>query len=74
MASIDTVELDWNPESDKQKLLELEQGIEHVIIDNESLAVQELFTMVNELSKKINVIYDQCVVNFKIKDNPFEKV
>ena len=74
MASEDTIELDWNPEADKQKLAELEQGIEHVMIDSEPLAVQQLFAMVNELSKKINVIYDQCVVNFKIKDNPFEKV
>tara|TARA_R100000458_G_C8230335_1_gene212201 strand:- start:737 stop:967 length:231 start_codon:yes stop_codon:yes gene_type:complete len=75
MASIDTIKLSWDPESDKNKAQELSEGIEHVILEDESKAVQEIFDKINELSEKVNVIYDLCITNFNVKssDNPYHK-
>jgi hypothetical protein len=71
MTSIDTEVLDFERTSfssdELNRMANGEEGIT-VVLENESLAIQELYKVVCELTEKINIIYGAVVTDLRLQD------
>lgn len=75
MASIDTDKLGWEYSDKSSDKLVKEQNGEEFLEEYESLPlhIRQLYDVVNELADKVNIVYDKCITQFNIKDNPYKE-
>ena len=74
MASNDTNQNDWNKDGKQTDEESKTADAGGLVLDYTTMPeeMQQLFDQLNECIDKMNIIYDQCITEFNIKDNPYK--